>query len=47
MKNFLVKNIWVEKVSLNDILEVLEKIDITESQAKYIRLILEEKGHVL
>ena len=40
-------NIWVEKVSSNDILEILEKMDITESQAKYIRLILEEKGHVL
>lgn len=38
-------NIWVEKLSSNDILEILENMDITESQAKYIRLMLEEKGH--
>lgn len=38
-------NIWVEKISSSDILEILENMDVSESQAKYIKLILEKKGH--
>lgn len=41
----VINKIFVNKVSMNDLLEILEQVDISEPQANFIKKTLEQKGY--